>query len=927
MSRYSKGFSIVALLLCFGQAHSQEIMGAKEVLRRIANPNERAGSTSMTVFEFADSLRTLKPKLAGEKWANACLHDQNLLNPVIRGESFNENEFAALPGPETWPFIDAWFKSKKAPTACQLLGSYLVGDRARQRKLILQIASENKNTIEIWPTMLSFGLAWRDQELVSKAIHGLVDLHNRASVELKPRQYSDLDQKIGTRLVLPDLARPMGDAFATTMIQYALKHTKRMVMVQGVRGQEIAVALCKKEGATYPIARYELVQRTSAGDLYPLLNKWFPQDTSNAKARAKAFNTQFRLLQGQTNIDWADLKLIEETRYANEEYEPVVTIDDDFEEQLQKPEIASRVRPQLEKKVLVDATREEVESYQVIMTTLGQQAEMKPVLEQILTQKSKGQNDHTRYEAARILRSLASIQGNSDDLANLSFKHLSLGVGSDDESYLLGTLLHRSDLVEKAVEIQKTGNQSDYLLSLFGLKRYAELEKNALASEHEGAMTLLHMYSDLGREQDVLDLLDQFPDWRDADLKDLSDYQDWKHHRNLFYEVAKALLKTDKKPLGTRVLRRSLTTEGAVEAAYDLFVQTVGKSEALKELERMYQADPYDPYPLVWRAKIFLSQKKFDEAEVSIRKAFLINPFDTSYLKCKAGTPQKVLRDILKAQGRKAEADKVDSLLEAIAIGEKAEELVSAGLIFDGVDLYKKAIALYPDQCSNQLGLGKALSSLEKHDEAERYYRNAFRLLPERIGQATDDSNRWDLFENSREAKIAEDVFRERLKVEPNNPHLTFLLGSLCENQKRYSESISYLEKTSELDPQYLNAWCKLADWLLMPLLTSELSERCVTSVVRLDPTGRYGYLSEDKSVVLNPLGYYNAVRSANRFHFMKEQLYPLAAATVEIERGGHGYSIRNYSPADTLPGQALFQTVLAKSLQKLVVEQAKENK
>lgn len=925
MSRYSKSLAIVALLLCFGQANSQEVLGAKEVLRRITNPKEQAGSTSMTAFEFADSLRTLNPNLAGEKWANACLHKQNILNPVTRGESFNENEYAALPGPETWSFIDAWFTSKKAPAACQLLGSYLVGDRARQRKLILQIASESKNTTEIWPTMLSFGLAWRDKELVSKAIHGLVDLHNRASVELKPRKYSGLDQKIGTSLVLPDLVRPMGDAFATTMIQYALKHTKRKVMVRGVRGQEIAVALCKKEGATYPIARYELVQRTSAGDLYPLLNEWFPKDTSEAKPRAKAFNTQLRLLEGQTNIDWADLKLIDDTRYANEEYEPVVSIGDDFEEQLQKPEVASRVRAQLEKKVLVDATRKEVENYRAIMTTLGLRDEMKLVLEQVLKQKPKGQNNYARDEAARILRSLASMQGDSDQLADLALSHVSAGFGDENGSVILGTLLHRSDLVEKAIEVQKTGSQSDYLLSLFGLKRYAELEKNALASEHEGAMTLLHMYSDLGKEQDVLDLLDQFPDWRDADLKDLSDYQDWEHHRNLLYEVAKALLKTSRKPLGLRILRRSLTTEGVIEAAYNLFVQTVGESEALKELERMYQVDPYDPYPLVWRAKLLLGQKKLVEAEAAIRKAFVVDPFDTSYLKCKAGTPQKVLRDILKAQGRKAEADKVDSLLEAIAIGEKAEELVSAGLIFDGVDLYKKAIALYPGQCSNQLGLAKALFSLEKHDEAERYYRNAFRLLPERIGRATDDSNRWDLFENQQEAKVAEEIFRERLKAEPKNPHLTFLMGSLCENQKRYSESISYLEKTSELDPQYLNAWRTLGGWFLMPLLTSELSERCVTSVVRLDPTGRYGYLSEDKPVLLNPLSYYNAVRFANRFHFMKDQLYPLAATAVEKESGGHGYSIRNYSPADTLPGQALFQTVLAKSLQKLVVEQTKE--
>ena len=921
MIRTLKIAALATVLLGFSQAYSQELLGAKAVVKRMVSSTDKRNPGEMTAFEYADSLRKMSPKLAGEAWAQACVTKPKVSNPDKEGIGFYEDEFSALPPPESWTYIDAYFTAHKSPPIYQLMGSFLVGDKVRQRKLILQAAAERKDTIEIWRTMLSFGLAWRDQEFVAKAIHKLVDLQNQALLEPKPRTYSKLASELGKMMHFPDLVPAMGPEFARSQIQYALKNTKAMVLVQGLESQNIAIELCKKEGASYPIARYELIQKTGQADLLPMLDKWFPTSDSTAKQRAHAFYTQFKLLAGQSDIDWSDLELITNTRY-DYQYGPVIQTEDDLDDQLKKVEVASRVVPILEKQLVVTASTEQVEMYEKAMTALGRRGQMKATLERVLMQKEKAKNNYTKFTAAGILRSILSLERTPSQMAALNLSQLNAGYARTEESLKLGMLLHRDDLIERAVAVQKEGDQNDYIESLFQLKRYSEMEANTLMRPFGEPSKLIFMYGEMGRARDIVDLLDNYPGWNGTDISHIRDYSDWDHKQNLQFEVARALLKLGKTAQGIRLLRTSLTGNGAVANAYELLIQTLGDSESLRELDDMARRDVFNPYPLVWKAKILLKGGKLSDAEIAIRQAFKIDPFECSEMRCKRTIPFVVLRDVLAAQGKESEATKVEQMVKALELADKAEDHSRAGLLAESADLLRQAEKLSPKSCFIQNSLALALVKLGQSEESKAHFRSAFERMPECMSRSTDHaSDMWDGFTEGPGPEIAEEVFAERLKTEPNNPHLNFLMASLRKEQHRYAEAASYMNKTIELDPSYLNALDSALSSHIHPYLSPAQQAQYLVSATRLDPRSRHGYFRDEALLILNPEQLYRAVSYANQFHFEKEPMYRLAAAVKEYQTGGHGTAMMSYGPADTLPGKSVFDTELPMRLRKLILE------
>ncbi len=909
--------AVIALPIC---AHSQNLLGAKEVTKRINEGEISTGKPKLpTAFEFAANLAKLPPKQAGEAWARACIHKPEFAAVKAPGIEFDEDEFSALPPPESWVYADAYFTKSKAQMPFRMLGSYLVGDRIRLRKFILQAGNESKNSVAIWSTMLSFGLAWHDKELASVAIHQMVANQNIVLANKDPRKKLGKLDGLKRLLRIPDLGR-LALAPRTKLIHYALKNAKCMVLFPSKGDLQIAVSLCRKEGLSYPIPRYELIQFTSSADLYPQLAKWFPKVESEAKLRANAFYTQCKLLEGRSAINWDDLKLIAKSKYENQGYNPVVQVEDDFNSCLKVPIVASRTVGLFEKQLRVKPTYELLENYHTIVDTLGSPKRMIPVLEHIISFGPKGKYEIVRREAADLMVQVLADVRTNQQIADMMLEHLKQGCGNTRMAMTAGQFLGRTDLVEAALTEQKAGDQDDYLESLMELKRYAALESDALRRPFGGAEWLLKGYIELGRYQDVVDMVDKYPNWYQTDVSGLSFGYRSDPETNGCFGVAKALLKVGRRNAGLRVLRRSFWSEGPVGPAYSLLVETLGDTAALRELNQMIADDQFTSGPLVWKAKILAKQGKLAEAEVSVRQELEAEPISVRRYEKRDHMARTILADILISQGRATEAKKQTLLVDATLKVDEATEYIHAGFVGDGIKRLQSAVSACPESCYAQGVLAMALLDAGRGDEAKAHFRMAFQLLPDNVSRTGErPTDFWDLFDEPLAQSIAESVFKEKLTKEPNNPHLYYLLARLRDTQHRYVESGRYVWRTIELDPGYLGAYALTNE--LHRSLEPAQAEQIGIANIRLDPRRRYGYMSRDDLLMLNLKEYYRAFQYANQFHFENEAVYPLAAAIQARNKNGYGYSTGYSSPADTLPGKGCFETKLMKSLHRLIVE------
>src|SRR5207302_1446068 len=132
---------------------------------------------------------------------------------------------------------------------------------------------------------------------------------------------------------------------------------------------------------------------------------------------------------------------------------------------------------------------------------------------------------------------------------------------------------------------------------------------------------------------------------------------------------------------------------------------------------------------------------------------------------------------------------------------------------------------------------------------------------------------------------IAEKVFIQLVQKTPAKPQVHYLLGYLREEQELPKEALDHYRVAVKLDPEYLNAWNKIAEISSKTVVPATERDNVVFNLLKLDPNHRHvGY---SFNTVSDLATLWTRVADANLAAANLPEpttLYPLAASKRKIE-------------------------------------------
>jgi tetratricopeptide (TPR) repeat protein len=141
-------------------------------------------------------------------------------------------------------------------------------------------------------------------------------------------------------------------------------------------------------------------------------------------------------------------------------------------------------------------------------------------------------------------------------------------------------------------------------------------------------------------------------------------------------------------------------------------------------------------------------------------------------------------------------------------------------------------------------------------------------------------------FEGERAQGIAEKIFTQLAQKTPNKPQVHYLLGYLREEQERPKEALDHYRTAVKLDPDYLNAWHKIAQISAKTVVPADERDNVVFNLLRLSPNRRHGGYRFD--TVTDLAGLWARVANtpaATGRTGTGAKLYPLAASKRKLEQ------------------------------------------
>ncbi len=109
----------------------------------------------------------------------------------------------------------------------------------------------------------------------------------------------------------------------------------------------------------------------------------------------------------------------------------------------------------------------------------------------------------------------------------------------------------------------------------------------------------------------------------------------------------------------------------------------------------------------------------------------------------------------------------------------------------------RKAVSLFPLNFNARNVLGKLYLDEGRNAEAEEQFRRSVNIEPNVMGYGRLGLIYW----REGDAKLAEQEWREALRLAPDDPSISNNLGLVCTNQGRYTEAVSFFRKALELKP------------------------------------------------------------------------------------------------------------------------------
>ena len=400
---------------------------------------------------------------------------------------------------------------------------------------------------------------------------------------------------------------------------------------------------------------------------------------------------------------------------------------------------------------------------------------------------------------------------------------------------------------------------------------------------------LAEVYHRAGRQEDVLALLEKANGWGAGDLAEISG------GGSLRYMTASALAATGRKDEARKLLLDLLEDQPGFDPAYELLMQ-IGGENLTPALDALLARERFEERPLIWKAKIQLDAGQLDDAEKTVRAAIAIDPSDGEQGKGTRMRAYAVLGDILDKKGDAAQAKLMRGAVEAIRLSENADDWWQAGLLTRAVKMYEEALGHFADAYCIQSRLSLRYADLGNFAKAEEHYRRAFELMPDSFGRIESHCFGCEhAFHGERAQGIAEKVFTTLAEKTPRKPQVFYLLGYLRAQQQRYAEAAESYRKAVSLDPDYFNAWSRLAGLSENIAIPRADREAAALNLLRLDPLGRHRSRSYGTSIgstdsTISEISDFRAlwkiVEAAAKIAPVRAaKIYPLPAATAELER------------------------------------------
>ncbi|HTQ29736.1 MAG TPA: hypothetical protein VMI53_00865, partial [Opitutaceae bacterium] len=250
---------------------------------------------------------------------------------------------------------------------------------------------------------------------------------------------------------------------------------------------------------------------------------------------------------------------------------------------------------------------------------------------------------------------------------------------------------------------------------------------------------LVTLYYQAGRYDNVLDLLEQSPNWSAKDLSELFELSLWGNQISMMpslagssrlpipYLAASSLVAKGRKEQAQKITDALLDREPGLDRGYELLLALNG-AKAIPRLDELFERDQFEERPLIWKAYLLRQQNLLAEAEKILRQAIAIDPTDGEEGRGDRLRAYAELADVLEARGNKKEADFYHRIVKAVRLSEDADQFYMAGLLKRAGAMYQEALNSFSDAYCIQARLAIQLAALGKNEEAEEHYRRAYEL-------------------------------------------------------------------------------------------------------------------------------------------------------------------------------------------------------
>lgn len=961
---------------------AQELQGVAAILQQIAEksgqPAQKAADPlddlHTQVQQFKKDAATLPPAEAARRWmalleSSLSLPQEQLFSSRSEGKQVRlAHLVAALPPPASWDEISRLIAGRKTDDPLQndsllLLTAVLRGDTAAAEKTLesMRAALKAKKGMESYQRSTYQRYLTQVTTLIADLSGSGVGKVTAFEEELEKMEKGGA--QTGRSIRVPDLVRFADEKTATTLLTRAIK-SGLALYIDGEATRLKAADLALKNIGSLTQPMWYLVTSLDHAPLYEAMAAKFPDAGNRDRSQAVAIYLLALVANDRTQDA---VKLVLESDVAEE---ASMSINVKVLDHMNRQGLGKQVLAFLQQLLARDATLPYWPTFIELSARQGASAEALKLLQESLAKPSLPAEAKTtmqslyyeallaadqRDEGIRVLRKLVqagppklkkSRQGMGDDggtaYASLCVKLTKLGSllkkpelieeGINAATSMLGSFpnddpykdMVLAEVVELLLDNDHAAKAEQLLAATLGELATPGEKKEALENERfdQPLNMLACLYDKAGRHKDVVALLEQMPYWNASDLASLEKNET--RDSPFLVMAARALAETGRQDDARRIIRRAMQNSPENDAAYAMLLRLESGQPLLDLLDELAKRDRFEERPLIWKARVLLDSGKVDEAEKTIKAAIAIDPSDGEQGKGDRMRAYAILAEVLEQKGDADTAKVMRGAVTAIRKSEDADDWWTAGLLSEAVRRYEAALLDFADAYCIQSRLALRYSEMGEFDKAERHYLRAFELMPDSFGRVESHCFGCEgAFKGLRAQTTAEKVFTRLASLPPVKAQVHYLLGYLREAQGRPADAAAAYRQAVKTDPDYLNAWSKLAGLAESAPLTREESENAALQIFRLDPAGHHGHPPTSHIRDLRRL--WTAILAAEASQPAKEKgpLLTLTAAKKRIESENTDDSDRRIFHSDddddNSPRQQLLQNELVRTLVELV--------